>query len=455
VLLTAYTAATAAQLIADINAADKSGGASTITLTAPSASPYVLSAVNNNANGANGLPVIGTNKAVNLTIIGSGDLIERSQAAGTPAFRLFDVAGGSSLTLESVTLQNGLAQGSGAAADGGAVYSLGSLTLIGATLQDNTAQGINGADGQAIKGAPKKPQPGSPNGQPGADAAGGALWSSGSVTLEGGSVLQQNQAQGGQGGAGASLLAVGSGGAPLDVGGAGGSAFGGGLYEAGGSVTISDATLALNTASGGAGGNFGNFIETSGGAGGVGAGGGLYVAQGSLTVSSTLVQSNQALGGSGGDPSGQAQTVPGNGGDAYGGGIDVAGGTASIAMTNLVSNVATGGNSGAIFSFEPIPDPANAFGGGLYFAGGSSTLTNDTVSGNGAFEGALSYDPPAPGFQTFGGPTAGGGIEIAAAATVSLDTFTLNNTANNYIGPNFDGGPSEINNINGTYILLP
>src|SRR6516165_5736870 len=87
-LLTAYAAATAAQLVADINAANKSGGTNTITLTAPTTSPYVLT---NTPDGANGLPVI--SRKDNLTIVGNGDTIERSTAAGTPVFRLFDVAG--------------------------------------------------------------------------------------------------------------------------------------------------------------------------------------------------------------------------------------------------------------------------------------------------------------------------------------------------------------------------
>ena len=39
------TAATVPALIADINAANTAGGANTITLTAPSTSPYVLTAV--------------------------------------------------------------------------------------------------------------------------------------------------------------------------------------------------------------------------------------------------------------------------------------------------------------------------------------------------------------------------------------------------------------------------
>src|SRR5262249_15313713 len=165
--------------------------------TAPAATPYVLAAVNNPPNGANGLPVIGAGKAVSLTIIGNGDTIERSTAAGTPAFRLFDLAAGSSLSLQNLTLQNGLAQGAGAAADGGAIYNQGTLTLTAATVENNNAQGSNGANGV---GTTKLFHGVSINGQAGTDAAGGGIWSSGSVTLQGGTTLQGNQALGGNGG---------------------------------------------------------------------------------------------------------------------------------------------------------------------------------------------------------------------------------------------------------------
>src|SRR5215510_12956694 len=82
-----YYAATASDLIADINAANTAGGANTIVLTAPATSPYVLTAANNTADGATGLPVIsgGGRKvaADNLTIIGNGNIIERG--SGAPA----------------------------------------------------------------------------------------------------------------------------------------------------------------------------------------------------------------------------------------------------------------------------------------------------------------------------------------------------------------------------------
>jgi hypothetical protein len=64
------------------------GGSNTITLTARTTSPYVLTAVNSTSDGATGLPLIAAND--NLTILGNADTIERSTAAGTPDFHSGD-----------------------------------------------------------------------------------------------------------------------------------------------------------------------------------------------------------------------------------------------------------------------------------------------------------------------------------------------------------------------------
>jgi hypothetical protein len=102
-LLTGYNAANVTDLINDINAANTAGGSNTITLTAQTTSPYVLTAVDNSTDGWTGLPVIAAND--NLTIVGNGDTIKRSGAAGTNPFRLLDVAKGATLTLENLTLE--------------------------------------------------------------------------------------------------------------------------------------------------------------------------------------------------------------------------------------------------------------------------------------------------------------------------------------------------------------
>jgi hypothetical protein len=250
-----YTAASVSDLIADIKAANDQGGANTITLVANTA--FVLSAVDNTTDGATGLPVI--NAGNDLTLLGNGDTLERSAASGTPAFRLLNVAGGGSLTVANLTLQNGLAFGSAVAAEGGAIFNQGTLDLNGVTVQANLAQGRSS---------------GRLHGQ---DAAGGGIWSNGTLTLENGTKVQNNEALGGPGG-------VGTYGSP------GGNGFGGGVYVAGGTVNLAGTTLSGNTAQGGHGGS--GFFGP--GPSGNGEGGGMYVAGGTVTLTADTVTSNTA-----------------------------------------------------------------------------------------------------------------------------------------------------------------
>jgi hypothetical protein len=134
-LLSSFTAATVSDLIADINAANAAGGSNTITLAKKT--PFNLTVATNTTDGPTGLPVIAAGD--NLSIVGNNDTIRRSSASGIPAFRLFDVASGASLSLQNMTLQDGWASGSGTSAYGGAVYSNGDLALNGVTVQLNAA----------------------------------------------------------------------------------------------------------------------------------------------------------------------------------------------------------------------------------------------------------------------------------------------------------------------------
>jgi hypothetical protein len=100
--------------------------------------------VNNTSDGSpTALPVIAAGD--NLAIVGNNGTIERSYASGTPAFRLFDVASGASLTLDNLTLQNGDVFDVPIPLPlyGGAIYSNGSLTLTGVIVTQNV--GFNGA----------------------------------------------------------------------------------------------------------------------------------------------------------------------------------------------------------------------------------------------------------------------------------------------------------------------
>ena len=121
-----WTARSVPELIADINAANSAGGMNTITL-APGKT-FTLNAVNNSTDGPNGLPVIAANNK--LTIRGNGDTIARSKAPGMPPFRLFDVASGATLTLQNLTVANGLVIGdTGMDASGGAILNAAGASL--------------------------------------------------------------------------------------------------------------------------------------------------------------------------------------------------------------------------------------------------------------------------------------------------------------------------------------
>ncbi len=349
-LLASYTAAGVSDLIADITDANTNGGANTITLKAATTAPYVLTTVDNTTDGATGLPVIAAND--NLTIDGGGDTIERSIVSGTPDFRLFDVAIGASLSLQSLALQGGSATGAGVSAEGGAIFSQGALTLTGVTVQNNQAVGIAG-----VPGLPSSPA------------------------------------------------------------GPGGNAFGGGLYVAGGTAALYNATLSSNTALGGAGGPAASESTHIQGTGGNAFGGSLEVAGGTVTLSGDTLSSNVAQGGHGGNGIRDGNEGAGDGGNGYGGALQVSGGTASVFSSTLSFNTAEGGDGLSVVLLE-----ADGFGGALQVNGGTVSLTSATLSSNTA-QGLSGY---------------GGALQVNSG-TVSLTSATLSsNTAlggnNAYIG---------------------
>lgn len=244
-----FTAATAAELIADINAANLTPEADTIALAA--GAKFTLSAVNNSTHGPTGLPQIAAGES--QTIIGSGAVLQRSSLAGVPAFRLFDVSADGSLTLQNLSLLGGLAQG-----QGGAVFNQGALTLESVTIQSNAAVGLDGYAGSYWAGGT------------GGDGQGGGIYSSGVLTISN-SKIAKNSAMGGQGGAGGFYVVDAT---PVyTAGGDGGDGLGGGIYVAAGTASIHHSVVTGNTAKGGAGGD--SYYQS--GHTGQGIGGGLYI----------------------------------------------------------------------------------------------------------------------------------------------------------------------------------
>jgi hypothetical protein len=290
-----YYAATVTDLIADINAANNAGGANTILLTAATTSPYQFTATNNSRQGNTVLPVIA--KGDNLTIRtsngavdpGYGDTLDAAQFG-----RLFVVAAGGSLTLQNVTLQGGFVYGSGTAR-GGAVYNLGTLDLNHALITGNEADGN-------ISFNPKKSF----------DAAGGGIWSNGSLTVENRTVVESNTARG-EGTA---------------------NGYGGGICIAGGTATLADSTLDHNWAVGGYNPNTGQYSSQA-----EGFGGGLYVGAGTATLTNDDIEYNWA--GSFIDGTQVGIDAPG-----YGGGIFIVTGSAKTSLDSYTVAHTVNNNDG-------------------------------------------------------------------------------------------------------------
>jgi chitodextrinase len=129
-------------LISAIATANATPGGSTLILT--TGCVYTLTTANNATDGGTGLPVI----TGQVTVQGAGATITRSTASGTPAFRVFDVASGGNLTLNSLTLSNGLANNG--QQGGGAIYSHGTLAVTAGTFTNNSSPATTGTSGGAI-----------------------------------------------------------------------------------------------------------------------------------------------------------------------------------------------------------------------------------------------------------------------------------------------------------------
>jgi hypothetical protein len=322
--------------------------------------------------------------------------------------------------------------GTGGPANGGGIEITGGTTTIsGGSMYDNDAEGGDGATDSSGSG-----------GGSGGSATGGAIDNnandSGTLTLTDGAQVgvtgrTQNEAAGGTGGA-----ETGSSG----NGGAGGYAYGGGIA---GAVTVDGSdSIDNNFAVGGLGGAVSTGAG-NGGAGGWGAGGGVYGAPAFSGASgSAQIARDSAAGGQGGAA---ASGNGGLGGEGYGGGIAVLSG----ALTDLTieqdaadagyggsSSTGAGGSAGSsegggIAAGEPSPVFNQVSPGGLV------TVTDSTISGNGANGGAGGL----PGGA--GSPSASGGGIWTSLAYPGLDveqSLIDNNTTDggNYAQQTGGGG---------------
>jgi hypothetical protein len=414
-----FTATNTAQLIADINTLNASGGGTIILaantdfkLTGPD------SADGSFWYGPAGLPAISSA----ITITGSGgDVIDATAATTANPFRIFYVSGGlagelgaGNLTLQNVELVGGVAEGGssgsggGGVGAGGAIFNQGTLTLNAVTITGAEALGGSSGVGSASGG-----------GGIGANATGttgggfgGTL--SGTATF-GGSGAAGTTGTGGGGGGGfqntdnatvPGTLAGGAGAGAGKFGGAGGLGTGG----EGGAAGDGGGGGASNKAAdvGGTGGNFGfgGTAGTGGGGGGGVGGGGAAGADGG--------GGGGGFGGGGGAARGAGNTA-GNGGFGGGGGAGLGGGNAGAGRLGGGAGGATLGGGGA------------GLGGAIFNMGASNVagsgvlnLVNTTLTGNTAQGGS--------GFQ--GGAGEGGGLfSLDGNVTLTYATIAGNTIA--------------------------
>ena len=154
-------------LIAAINQANAMPGEHIINLKPGT---YTLQAVNNVTDDPNGLPSITSSIPIRASSENPPTIIERDLAA--PAFRIFHISAGGELSLEGVTLQNGISEFGGSAilnrgvtwirnsivrksggsavdalAEEGAIYNSGTLTVSRSIITENSVHigggGIN------------------------------------------------------------------------------------------------------------------------------------------------------------------------------------------------------------------------------------------------------------------------------------------------------------------------
>ncbi len=372
----------ASELVNAITTANNNGEADVLILEA--GCTYGLTASNQtdpDGYGPVGLPPI----VSPMTIQGNGATIQRD----SDTFRLFYVAVGGDLTLETLTLSNGRAQGfnggdgsgggggGGSAGMGGAIFNRGMLTIKQSTLSSHTAMG----GGITITGT-------APGG-----GGGGGLGGNGSSNGTG--------VGGNGGGINGGLGATGTTGAPGGAGGEGGGG-GGGTRNLNG---IGGAGGAGGFGGGGGGGGFGsqesNGLGGAGGGGGFGGGGGGGAGG---TLGGGVGGAGGFGGGNGSNGSGAISYAGGNGGSGagMGGALFNYAGTVNIINTTFSGNTAQGGSG------------AQGYGGALFNYEGTVIITNTTFSGNAVTtEGGAIYN-----------------YQDSAGATLMMANTILANTTN-------------------------
>jgi len=172
-------------LITSINDANSNGpGIDVIDLEAGCV--YELGTVDNTVDGNNGTPTITSSIVIN----GNGATVRRSTSSQKAAIRLFHISQGGELTLNNLTLHDGLGMEPVDVTDtirnsGGAIFNYGTLTVNNSVFDYNRAKthggGIFNAGAMTINNTSFQNNGVNISNQP--NEAGGAIWNNGTATI--------------------------------------------------------------------------------------------------------------------------------------------------------------------------------------------------------------------------------------------------------------------------------
>jgi hypothetical protein len=334
--------------------------------------------------------------AKNLDIEGLG--ADQLTISGNSASRVFDISAGVTVTIASLTVADGLANGSAPvrASAGGGILNLGSLMLTDDVVSNNRAVGDPHTSALGRVGG----------------AVGGGLANLGTLSVSG-TTFAGNQALGADGSSGN----------------AAGNALGGAILTTIAAI-ITDSQFTLNVAQ--AGSHCSGNLDASGT-------GGAIQNSGSLTVAGSTFSQNQAIGGN--DSSGPQRPGLGSGGAILSGGPTGPAARLVVRASTFDHNLAIGGNGNQLVptSADPLSGPNEAFGGGIHLSAGSALISRCTIEHNAVIGGS-------GGAGQDGGLAWGGGLDLfngfgrGLTATVSDSTFAHNSVTGGAGGTAGNGG---------------
>jgi hypothetical protein len=147
----AQTMNVACSVPALVNAVEAAASLDPVTINLAAGCTYLFTTPNDDTLGGESALAIDSNTA-DITINGNGATLARSAAAGTPSFRLLAIgneqAATSSITIDDLTVENGIATGNVNGAPGpqggGIAIDAGTLNLDGDTFLDNGTAGSGG-----------------------------------------------------------------------------------------------------------------------------------------------------------------------------------------------------------------------------------------------------------------------------------------------------------------------